>query len=96
MEALDELHIKQLTEAKEQIEAGLNTVYKPSTKLLDNRQVFEKLVKQKKYTEAHDLRAQIEKMEQQEQIKHMQVREVKVTKGMEKVMQKQIVERNSL
>lgn len=84
--ALDELHANQLSEAREQIEAGLSTVYKASTKLLDNRTVFDKLIKQKKYSDAHELRAETEKMEKQEQAKHMQVREIKITKAMEKVI----------
>ena len=43
--ALDELHANQLMEAREQISASFTTVYKPSPKLLDNRAVFDKLIK---------------------------------------------------
>lgn len=83
-------------EARESLDSQLGTVYKPSAKLLDNRKVFEQLVKQKKYAEAHDMRAQIENMEVQEQNAHMQKREVKIAKAMEKVMAKHVIERNSL
>lgn len=71
-------------------------MYKPSSKLLDNRKVFDQLVRQKKYAEAHDLKAEIEHMEIVEQHKHMDFREVKIMKAMEKVMAKQVIERNSL
>lgn len=63
MRALDSMHESQLEEARGIIEQGLPTKYKPSVKLLDNRQVFERMVAQKKYTEAHNMRAEIEKME---------------------------------
>jgi len=96
LQALEELHQKQLMEARESLDAQLGTVYKPSAKLLDNRKVFEQLVKQKKYAEAHDMRATIENMEVQEQNQHMQKREVKIAKAMEKVMAKHVIERNSL
>ena len=62
MEALEELHAKKLSEERERLEASLGTVYKPSSKLLDNRKVLEQLIRQKKYAEAHDLRADIESM----------------------------------
>lgn len=42
------------------------------------------------------MRAEIEQMENQEQVKHLENREKKLTKAMEKVISKQIVERNSL
>lgn len=45
MQALEELHAKQLAEERERLEAGLSTVYKPSSKLLDNRKVFEQLIR---------------------------------------------------
>jgi hypothetical protein len=57
------MHTKQLGEAREQLDTLLGTVYKPSSKLLDNRKVFDQLVRQKKYAEAHDLKAEIEHME---------------------------------
>jgi hypothetical protein len=96
MQALEELHSKQLIDAREQLETTMPTIYKPSSKLLDNRKVFDQLVRQKKYAEAHAMRDEIEKMEQLEQVKHMEVREVKLTKAMEKVISKQVQERNSL
>lgn len=43
--ALEDLHTKQLAEARELIDSQLSSVYKPSVKLLDNRKVFEQLVK---------------------------------------------------
>jgi hypothetical protein len=70
MEALNEVHNRQLQEAHEQIEATLTNVFKPSKALLDARNVFDKFIKQKKYTEAHNIRVEIEKMEQKEQTKH--------------------------
>ena len=45
LQALEELHTKQLAEAREHIDATLATVYKPSVKLLDNRKVFDQLVR---------------------------------------------------
>lgn len=54
------------------------------------------MIRQKKYAEAHDLRAEIESMEINEQTKHMDTREKKLAKAMEKVIARQIVERNSL
>lgn len=64
--------------------------------MLDNRKVFDQLVRQKKYAEAHDLKAEIEVMEVQEQQRHLEMREVKITKAMEKVIAKQVIERNAL
>ena len=46
--------------------------------------------------EAHDLKAEIEHMELVEQQRHMELREAKIMKGMEKVIAKQVIERNSL
>ena len=96
LEALEELQTKQLVAAKEQIQDQLSTIYKPSSKLLDNRRVFEQLVRQKKYAEGHDLKIEIENMEVYEQQKHNEMREQKIAKAMEKVMAKQVIERNSL
>lgn len=72
------MHAVQIEEARETIEASFGTVYKPSGKLLDTRRVFEQMVKQKKYTEAHELKAEIAKMEKTEQKKHMEMRSAKV------------------
>lgn len=96
MNSLEEMHTRHLAEAREQLEGQLSTVYKPSSKLLDNRRVFDQLVRQKKYAEAHDLKAEIEHMEVVEQQRHMELREAKIMKGMEKVIAKQLIERNSL
>jgi hypothetical protein len=96
MNSLEEMHTRHLAEAREQLEGQLGTVYKPSSKLLDNRRVFDQLVRQKKYAEAHDLKAEIEHMELVEQQRHMELREAKIMKGMEKVIAKQVIERNSL
>jgi len=89
MNSLEEMHTRHLAEAREQLEGQLSTVYKPSSKLLDNRRVFDQLVRQKKYAEAHDLKAEIEHMEVVEQQRHMELREAKIMKGMEKVIAKQ-------
>jgi hypothetical protein len=58
--------------------------------------VFERLIVQKKYAEAHDLKKEIEQMESIEQQKFSANRETKITKAMELVMTKQVVERNSM
>jgi hypothetical protein len=58
--------------------------------------VFEQLVRQKKYAEGHELKIEIENMEAYEQQRHVEMREQKITKAMEKVMAKQVIERNSL
>lgn len=42
------------------------------------------------------MRAEIEAMEIYEQQRFTELREVKITKGMEKVIAKQVIERNSL
>lgn len=94
--ALEDLHSKQLGESRELLEQALSTVFKPSVKLLDNRRVFEQLVKQKKYAEAHELKAEIEAMELAEQQRHLEMRESKISRQIEKVMAKQLIERNSL
>ena len=67
MKHLDTEHERALLEARSTIEGNLPTKYKPSAKLLDNRQVFDRLVQQKKYAEAHNLRAEIESMQEKEQ-----------------------------
>lgn len=96
MAGLQEIHQSQLSEAKEQIEHSLSTTFKPSAKLLDTRHMFEQLVKQKKYTEAHGLKSEIAKLEKAEQQKHMDTRDVKIAKALEKVVAKQVIEVNSL
>jgi hypothetical protein len=58
--------------------------------------VFEQLVRQKKYAEGHELKIEIENMEAYEQQRHVEMREQKITKAIEKVMAKQVIERNSL
>jgi hypothetical protein len=85
-----------LQEAREQIEHSLSTAFKPSTKLLDTKHCFEQLVKQKKYTEAHGLKGEIAKLEKSEQQRHMDARDVKIAKALEKVVAKQVIEVNSL
>lgn len=62
LQALEEMHVKQLGEGREQLDSTLPVVHKPSSKLLDNKRVFDQLVRQKKYAEAHDLKAEIENM----------------------------------
>lgn len=42
------------------------------------------------------MKAEIEHMELVEQQRHMELREAKIMKGMEKVIAKQVIERNSL
>lgn len=96
LQALEEMHTQKLAESREQFESAFSTVYKPSSKLLDNRRVFEQLVKQKKYAEAHELKSEIELMEVAEQQRYMELREQKIAKQMEIVITKQKVERNSL
>ena len=90
------MQTQQLTEAREKIDASLSNIYKPSVSLLDKRKVFERLIVQKKYAEAHDLKGEIEQMEIIEQQKFSANRETKITKAMELVMTKQVVERNSM
>lgn len=94
--ALEEAHAAQLQQERERIEASLSTVYKPSSHLLNSRNVFERLIKQKKYAEAHQLKAEIEQQEVDEQARHMDQREVKVTKAMSKVLAKQKIEMQAL
>lgn len=96
IQALEEIHAQQLQEAREHAEATLGTVYKPSSKLLDNRRVFEQLVKQKKYSEAHQLKAENEQIEIYEQQRFTEVREAKIAKLMEKTMTRQKIEMMAL
>ena len=78
------------------MEVVLPAVYKPSSMLLNNRNVFQRLIQQKKYAEAHAIKGEIEDMEQVEQMRHDQMRQVKVTKAMQKVLAKQQIEMAAL
>jgi len=62
LQALEEMHVKQLGEGREQLDSTLPAVHNPGSKLVDNKRVFDQLVRQKKYAEAHDLKAEIENM----------------------------------
>lgn len=68
--ALEDQHLVKLQQARESAEATLRTAFKPSSQLLNSRSVQERLVKQRKYVEAHSLKAEIELMETQEQQKY--------------------------
>lgn len=85
-----------LQQERERIEQSLGTIFKPSSHLLNSRNVFDRLIKQKKYAEAHQLKGENEAAEVQEQARHMDMRETKVTKAMSKVLAKQKVEMAAL
>ena len=94
--ALEEAQAKQLMEVREELEQTIRITYKPSSQLLQNKNVFNRLIQQKKYTEAHHLREEIQHMEVQEQERHEVVREKKIVALMEKQMKKHEVEKHSL
>ena len=58
LEALEQTHMAQLVELRENYERQLDKTFrfKQSAQLLQDKQVFERLVQQRKYTEAHALR----------------------------------------
>jgi len=53
---MEEQQAAQLSEEREKMDAKLPTQHKHSAKYLNNKKVFEKLIQQKKYSEAHALR----------------------------------------
>ena len=58
LEALEQTHMQQLMQFREEYERQLDKSFrfKPSASLLQDKKVFERLVEQRKYTEAHALR----------------------------------------
>ena len=61
--------MEQLVELREHFEKNLDKTFrfKPSAGLLQDKQVFERLVQQRKYTEAHGLREEFSQNEVIEQ-----------------------------
>jgi hypothetical protein len=51
---------------REKFDAKLPNSFRPSAQCLEYKNVFEKLVKQKKYAEAHTLREEFTRMEAEE------------------------------
>ena len=80
LDALDRTHMEQLVERREHCEKNLDKTFrfKPSAGLLQDKQVFERLVQQRKYTEAHGLREEFSQNEVIEQQKYQQERQKKL------------------
>lgn len=64
--------------------------------MLEYQNVFEKLVKQKKYAEAHTLREEFTRMEEAEREQFGEGREKKINNHIAKILALQVNERNSL
>jgi len=78
---LEDAQASVLATKRDELDASLPTKYKPSAKLLNNKNVFDRLVSSQKFTEAHNLRAEIEEMQVVEQERFNEVREQKITKA---------------
>ena len=80
LENLEQTHMQQLLQMREDYERHLDKSFKfkQSAQLLQDKQVFERLVQQRKYTEAHALREEFVNQEQLEQQKYMQERQKKL------------------
>jgi hypothetical protein len=96
LNVLEENQNQHLVEERQKIDKRLPTVFKPSSTILQHKNVFDRLVKQKKYTEAHALREEFQHMEIEEQDKFMEVREKKINAHIGKQLQQQQTERASL
>lgn len=70
----------QLVSLRENFEKNLDKTFrfKPSASLLQDKTVFERLVQQRKYTEAHALREEFSAQEQIELEKYAEARQKKL------------------
>lgn len=93
---LEENQAKRLVEERTAFDAKLPNSFRPSSQILEYKNVFEKLVKQKKYAEAHTLREEFERMEIQERSGFGEAREKKINNHIAKILVFQVTERTSL
>lgn len=67
--------------------------HRPSAQLLQHKNVFEQLIKAKKYSDAHGLREEYQHMEVQEAEVYLAKRQQKLIKAEQLELQKQVVVR---
>lgn len=96
VQQLEENQSKRLMQEREQFDAKLPNSFRPSSQVLEYKNVFEKLVKQKKYAEAHTLREEFVRMEAQEKDAFVEAREKKINNHIAKILVFQQAERASL
>ncbi|CAG9331236.1 unnamed protein product [Blepharisma stoltei] len=86
-------HQIQAKEERERLESITPTAYKPSAQLLNMIKCKERAVQTQKYMEANGLLKQIEELKSYEQMKHLEIRQVKIEQQMiilENRLQKEI------
>lgn len=93
---LEETQARRLVEERAAYDAKLPNSFRPSAQNLEYKNVFEKLVKQKKYAEAHTLREEFERMEVEERKAFAESREKKINNHIAKILVFQTNERTSL
>ena len=88
----------QLLQLRENFEGHLDKSFrfKQSAQLLQDKQVFERLVQQRKYTEAHALREEFSVQEAAEHEKYLQERQKKLIVQEQTWLKKQAHEREAL
>ena len=98
LEALEQTQLSQLIELREEFERSLDKTFrfKQSAQLLQDKQVFERLVQQRKYTEAHALREEFTAQEAIENEKYMKQRQKKLIVQEQVWLKKQATEREAL
>ena len=60
IQQLQEKHNKDLEENRSELEQKISTVFKPSSELLNCKQILAQLVRQREYGEAHKMQEKIQ------------------------------------
>jgi hypothetical protein len=96
LQELEENQGKRIMIEREQFDNKLPNSFRPSSQVLEFKNVFDKLVKQKKYAEAHTLREEFTRMEAHEKEAFAEAREKKINNHIAKILVFQQSERASL
>ena len=87
---------KELEQVHEHLDRTLPIKSKPSSKLLNMRQIQQNLVKQKKYNEANEVKDKAAELEEEEEQKWANMRADKIATQEKQLMQKHSKERDAL
>ena len=96
IKALEDKHVSQQEEYRGQLEEKIPYKFKPSTDLLNLKRIQVNLAKQKEYKEAHEVQVRAQKLDQEENQKYAENRDLKIQNAMTKLLQSQDKEMEAL
>ena len=96
IKALEDKHVSQQEEYRGQLEEKIPYKFKPSTDLLNLKRIQVNLAKQKEYKEAHEVQVRAQKLDQEENQKYTENRDLKIQNAMTKLLQSQDKEMEAL